>query len=147
VYWDLRKITHMFFALALALWFLRSWSHIATSIKLYYAFIAVAVFSSTIPDLDLKLKHRKTLHNITVPVLTGLVLWTLVPQALLLVVAFILGWLSHVLLDALTTRGVYPLHPLLDYKLALKLCKSENSLWNTTIILLSLLVVTLLLAK
>jgi inner membrane protein len=147
VYWDLRKITHVLFALALALWFLRDWSRIATNIKLYYAFIAVAVFSSTIPDLDLKLKHRKTLHNITVPVLTGLVLWTLVPQAQLLVVAFILGWLSHVLLDALTTRGVYPLHPLLDYKLALKLCKSENPLWNTTIILLSLLVVTLLLAK
>jgi len=143
----LKKITHMFFAFTLALWFLKSRIYPTTSLQLYYAFIVVAVFSSTLPDLDLKLKHRKTLHNIVVPVLLGAVFYALAPQALLLTVALIMGWLSHVVLDALTTRGVYPLYPLVNHKLALRLCRSESPLWNTTIILISLLVITLLLTE
>jgi len=137
----------MFFAFTLALWLLKSRIYPTTSLQLYYAFIVVAVFSSTLPDLDLKLKHRKTLHNIVVPALLGAVFYALAPQALILTVAFIVGWLSHVVLDALTTRGVYPLYPLVKYKLALRLCRSESPLWNTTIILVSLLVITLLLIE
>jgi len=134
----------MFFALALALWFSKS---LTMSMQSYYAFVAVAVFSSTIPDLDLKFKHRKTLHNIVVPALIALAVYTAVPQVLLLGIALLLGWISHVVLDALTTRGVYPLHPLINSKLALKLCKSEDPAWNVIITLLSLLVIVAVYVK
>ncbi len=134
----------MFFALALALWFLK---RLTMSIQSYYAFITITVLSSTIPDLDLKLKHRKTLHNIVVPSLIVLAVYTAMPQVLLLGIALLLGWLSHIVLDALTTKGIYPLHPLINRKLALKLCKSEDPAWNLIITLLSLLIIVTVYVK
>jgi len=143
-----RKITHMFFALALALWFLRSIQvYFNINLQLYYAFITTAVVSSTIPDLDLKLKHRKSLHNIIAPIVVVLTIYAIIPQLAIFGVAFLVGWLSHVLLDVITIKGVHPLYPLLGFKLALKLCKSESVVWNTIITIFSLLVIAVLYVK
>jgi len=143
-----RKITHMFFALALVLWFLRSIQvYFNLNLQLYYTFIVTAVVSSTLPDLDLKLKHRKTLHNITVPLIVVLIFYAIVPQIAIFGVAFLIGWISHVLLDVITIKGVHPLYPLLDFKLALRLCKSESIICNTFISMISLLAITVLYVK
>lgn len=144
----MRKITHMFFALAIAVWFLRSMQvYFNVNLQLYYAFMVIAVLSSTLPDLDLRLKHRRTLHNITIPLIVVLTIYAIVPQVVVFGIAFLIGWVSHVLLDAITIKGVCPFYPLLDFKLALKLCKSESVIWNILVLMLSLLAIAVFYVK
>lgn len=98
------------------------------------------------PDIDLKIRHRKSLHNIfaiataTTIVYVGsyalLKSWgTLEPGYIpiyseYMALAFLLGALLHVLIDAFTPRGVFILWPISRKKLRLASIKSDSKWFN-----------------
>lgn len=96
-------------------------------------FLILFLFFSLIPDLDehsskisrkLKFlsfflkslfKHRGFLHSIFIPFLSSLFLFIINRKFLGL--AVILGYLSHLILDAFTIKGIKPLYPLIDKRI------------------------------
>ncbi len=107
------------------------------------AFIAglLGIVGAWIPDLDLRFKHRKFLHNLFA--ITG---FTLIIYGLLeyfsinnilppkVVVtstyAFFSGYGLHLLFDSLTKRGVFILYPLSEkFRIRIPLFKSR-SIWG-----------------
>lgn len=108
----------------------------------------IGALGGYVPDIDLKLTHRKTLHNLVIPILTMLAL--LIPTVSITptlslstgiakyVVSFTTGWILHVATDSLTVRGVYPLYPV-NKKFRLRFAKfrSESILINTFTIMLA----------
>ncbi|MEM3926432.1 MAG: metal-dependent hydrolase [Desulfurococcaceae archaeon] len=108
----------------------------------------IASIGSMIPDLDLRFKHRKLLHNIFVPVVVWLLLYIflgylkltmLIDKSTLLSI----GWISHVLLDALTIRGVYIAYPFSTRRFSLKLFKSDSLIGNAAISFIAILLLSL----
>ena len=92
-------------------------------------FVAIIVFSSLFPDLDHKdsflgsrvpfsfivrafFGHRGFLHSIFPP----LMLFIFFNNIYVLAIA--IGYLSHVIIDALTVRGINPFYPLYNLKLS-----------------------------
>lgn len=89
-----------------------------------FLFLAIALFSTLLPDLDNKesalgrflpavgliMKHRGFLHTPT----AAIAFWF--PIRLLagttISTAFLLGYLSHLALDSLSKQGIAPLYPL-----------------------------------
>lgn len=134
-----KRITHVLFATALVsvsgLW--------KTNMFIFYTI--VAMFSSIIPDADLRYMHRKLLHNLFVPVLLAVLVYYplswLSIDAHYLASSLVLGWLSHVLLDVVTVKGVYLFYPIANAKVALKICKSDSLLCNTLLSVASLIVI------
>jgi len=124
----MNRLTHILFAIALAV----STGLLADKTRAIYA-LPIAL-SSIAPDADLRLLHRKLFHNIFVPLLISVSLLFLPPllgvNAQLLAVSVLIGWFSHIALDAVTVKGVYPLYPLLNAKVSLGVCKSNDMLWN-----------------
>ena len=107
-------------------------------------FIFIAVSSSLIPDLDLKHGHRKALHNVFIPMLLAFIFYWLLPYLdvnRVFVVPFLIGWLSHLLLDTLTIKGVYLFYPILDVGISFKICRSSSVFCNTLIVMLSLIII------
>lgn len=135
----MKRITHVLFATALVsisgLW--------KTNMFVFYTI--VAMFSSIIPDMDLKYMHRKLLHNLFAPVLLAISVYYLLSwlgiNACHLALSLILGWLSHVLLDTITIKGVYLFYPLVDTKIALKICRSDSLPCNLFLSIASLIVI------
>lgn len=111
---------------------------------IYYA--VITVLSSIIPDLDLRFKHRKLLHNIFAPLLfsalLNLLLVFLGIYPYYFILALLVGWMSHIVLDMLTKRGVYIFYPILDHGISLKICNSNSLFWNSFIIVISLMIIT-----
>lgn len=100
------------------------------------------------PDFDLKLTHRKTLHNFVVPAIILLlfillihyfektVLWRV--NILTCAISFASGWVSHVAIDSLTIRGVYPFYPFIKgFRLRIAKFRSQSLLINMFIILIA----------
>jgi len=103
-----------------------------------------------IPDLDLRIKHRKLLHNLIVPLILVSILYLATSLAIGIqwivqvmlrgYLALVLGWILHVASDAFTKRGVYPLWPLnKEFKVALTPLKSTSIVGNFIAVLLSAL--------
>lgn len=83
-------------------------THVAAGLAIAYAFNldpVLVVAGAIMPDIDYAFMHRKLLHNIFVMIL-----------AFLYNIAFGIGWLSHIVLDALTVYGVAWLWPLCPYR-------------------------------
>lgn len=135
----MKRATHAVFAVAV-LSLTDLWN--STSVALY---ALVAILASIAPDLDLKAKHRKTLHNVLVPLITSLVVYRLVlqniPSGFYYILSLLIGWLSHIFLDILTVRRVYVTYPLTNMGLSLKLCKSDGILCNVVLLVVSLLLI------
>ena len=87
-----------------------------------------AYAGSRVPDLDLKYKHRKLLHNLFSMILLTSIVYTLWPSHAL---AFLIGYLSHLALDLVTVGGVWLLWPLSKRAFKLGLCKSSSWVANT----------------
>jgi len=96
-------------------------------------FILIIIFFSIFPDIDetksrigRKYKlisrtinfffgHRGFLHTIYIPIILFLI-FNLINYEL--AIAALLGYLSHLFLDAITKQGIKPLYPLIDKKIS-----------------------------
>jgi len=98
-----------------------------------FLFIVIAAASSSFPDIDhlhskisrklvpfaivssTLFKHRGFTHSLFPPLLLYFVL---IKVDYLIATAILIGYISHLLLDATTTRGIRPLSPLLKMRVA-----------------------------
>jgi len=106
------------------------------------------------PDLDLKFKHRKTLHSLISMLSASALVYTVLSvveaflglntMAYFLTLSFFSGWILHVISDSLTVKGVYILWPISDYRLRLASFKSNSLLLNIIGVLLSLTIIIFL---
>jgi len=109
--------------------------------------LATATIAAILPDADLRLKHRKSLHNVFAPLLLASLFALLFPDNKYIIPCMsglLIGWLSHVLLDFLTVKGVYALYPLSGARFRLGLCKSDSITCN---LLLSLVALAMIIAR
>ena len=110
------------------------------------ACIPLAMIGSILPDADHKnsiisnilplyliTKHRGILHSIFIPLL-------LLPLSLPLSI----GYLSHLVLDMMTTSGIKPLYPLYKKKFSIGLCTTGSTMEKiiNAIMLISLIYLT-----
>jgi inner membrane protein len=135
-----QRITHIIFALALSY-------YVFGNVK-FWPDILLLEFSSSIgamlPDLDIKFGHRTLLHNIFVPLFTFISLtFTLkqffgTPNSFIISVSYLIGFLSHILLD-LFTGGVSLFYPIACKRFTLFKIKYDNPIFNFMIIFLALI--------
>jgi membrane-bound metal-dependent hydrolase YbcI (DUF457 family) len=104
----MERRTHVIFGIFL---FVLLWS----ALKFDVFVSALAAAGAMFPDLDYKkelnTRHRKLFHNVWILAFVSLSL-LLVANNAVFAIAFTLGFLSHVVADALTPLGVYPIYPL-----------------------------------
>jgi len=103
----LKKRTHLIFAVLLFLL-------LNKALSLPLAFAVFAAIGALVPDLDLfsLVLHRKIFHNLWVLaaiVLAGMQL-SIFDQST--AIAFSIGFVSHLIADAMTPMGIKPLWPL-----------------------------------
>src|SRR3989338_865471 len=65
--------------------------------------------------IELIFRHRGLLHTLYVPIIFSLVFFIFNKK--ILVATVLIGYLSHLSLDALTPAGIAPLQPLLKFKI------------------------------
>jgi len=111
------------------------------------------------PDLDLKYKHRKGLHNlIATMVFTSFIYiasYVLYSKFMLLnmeaplyiSLAFAGGYLLHLLFDSLTPRGIYVLYPLSNKQLRIANFRSNGVFINALGFLIATTIIALWLIK
>lgn len=136
------RITHIFFSIAISMWVLPT-----CNLTMQAILSILTGIGSIVPDFDLRFKHRKALHNIFVPLILCvlvLLVFSEIPDVNVYVSAFLLGWLSHILLDALTVKGVYLFYPLLNRGLKIGVCRSGSLSCN---LLFSFISLTLIMLK
>ncbi len=95
-------------------------------------FVQVTMISgiaSIIPDIDLKYKHRKLMHNITACLLASLIVM-LLTSSIMYFKAFIIGYLTHILLDMTTIRGVYLFYPVSNKSVRIANLRSDSFMLN-----------------
>jgi len=102
-------------------------------------FFASALFATLLPDLDSKtskfgrekifrplqlfLKHRGVLHSFVSLIFFSVLLKIYFPSVLF---GFILGYSSHLLMDALTVRGIAPFYPFFKFKFSFIVRTGKN---------------------
>lgn len=113
-------ITHLSFALFLGLLMM---SKVALPVN-QYVFLALILFASLLPDIDSAesligskvkvlsfiFKHRGVIHSIFTMMIFGIILLIITPN-LYYLLAFVIGYLSHLMLDSLTPKGIPLLWP------------------------------------
>jgi inner membrane protein len=112
------------------------------NVQLYPLLIFIASLSATIPDLDLKRKHRALLHNVNAMLFFTLIFslfWSKLglPYEDVAVTSFLIGYLSHILLDMLTIKGVALFYPFKRKYYRIMRVKSDDTLANTVITIAS----------
>ena len=129
----MQRITHIYFALFL---FAIFWVIFGLGLEISI-FVA---FGAIFPDFDIakpvRQYHRKLLHNVWVLLAVSMVISVLFIYPVPLIgigwgLGFLLGGLSHLLMDSLTIRGIYPLWPLKKEKKGMHLFKDKNK-WLLT---------------
>lgn len=112
------------------------------------AVLVGGVIGSTLPDLDLRIKHRMLLHNIFSLIILAIIAYVLsslssitAPYTSYLVLAFAIAYMSHLFLDMFTKAGVSLLYPLNRRRYRLLKLKSTSSLANALLTILGLLMV------
>jgi len=90
---------------------------------------------SLFPDLDVRFRHRKALHNVFSLAATSLAVLaaaSLLGLGVAIAASYTLGYISHILGDMLTRRGVAILYPLRGrfYRFPIVLGRSEDLLVN-----------------
>jgi inner membrane protein len=108
-------ITHLSFSLFIALLMLSQFSLPVNQ----FVFLAILVFASLLPDIDsahsllgskvkavsMAFKHRGVIHSMLTMIIFSIILLVINPN-LYYLLAFIIGYLSHLMLDSLTPKGV-----------------------------------------
>ncbi len=106
--------------------------------------ITLSVIGSYLPDADLRIKHRMLMHNVFVLTIFSIVLYYVlnyisVNSLWMKLAAFIIGFLSHIVLDMLTYAGVAFFYPLSSKRYRIAKLKSNSRLANAFFTLISLL--------
>lgn len=135
----MKRVTHILFVVALT----TSIGFRAMPADTLY--VATAILASTLPDLDLKKRHRKLLHNVFAPLILSVVLIAVLRglglNAYYLVKGFIIGWFSHVALDLITKKGVALFYPLSSRYYGLRICESNSIACNFLISTISIMII------
>ena len=103
--------------------------------------------ASTLPDIDLRRRHRAAAHNLFFTAAVVAAAWLLVDRLLDPVLAVYAatgtaaGLLSHLLADSLTLRGVALLYPLSGRRYRLARLRSSSTLANAMVVLVSALII------
>ncbi len=152
----MNKETHIVFSIAFSIAILDS---VSGGIKADHI-IPIVVFSvigSRFPDLDLRYKHRVLLHNIiaaftfsfilylALSIILSRVEYALSDLVKISTTSFFLGYSSHLILDALTIKGIAILYPVSHRRYRLTDFKSTSRVLNTLIITLSAIILLLVL--
>ncbi len=106
--------THILFALAIGLIFLRIFPEFGVLLLSKILFSAGLLFGSLFPDFDLRigfLKHRGILHSVYILFLAVL-LGIFFNSLFSLFFGFALGFFSHLIGDMITLEGIRPFYPL-----------------------------------
>ena len=93
---------------------------------------------STVPDLDLKFKHRKLLHNLFSLALFSTLVYLVVGKGWA-ALDFSVGYFSHLILDSITVKGVWLFWPLYNKSFGLRLTRSDNLAANALFSFLGIL--------
>jgi len=135
-----KRGTHLLLGVALG-------SYIGSDVFSSLIAATLSGLSSLIPDLDLHLKHRKSLHNIfAVAVFTIGVALLLVKLGIYekyIIESIAVGWLSHIFADMLNIQGVYIFYPFSNISFSLKIGRSNSIVLNAIVSLASLVLLSL----
>ncbi len=106
--------------------------------------ITLSVIGSYLPDVDLRIKHRMLMHNVFVLVMFSIILYYIlnylsVYELWMMLAAFNIGFLSHIVLDMLTYAGVAFFYPLSSKRYRIAKLKSNSRLANVFFTLVSVL--------
>ena len=119
-----------------------------------FLFVIIAAVSSSFPDIDhvnskisRKLPpfaivsktffaHRGFIHSLFPPLLLYLIIRSIDP---LIATAVLVGYISHLMLDATTTRGIRPLAPLIKFRFKGPI--KTNSFFEKIVMFLLLIVI------
>ena len=136
----MRKVAHEVFAAGTAILFLNP------SIAHAPMVLLGAITGGIFPDIDVKLKHRKLMHNIFSLLITSFALFYIMRFILsplnmleIFIQAFLIGYFTHILLDLFTVRGVAILWPILARSFRFSERKYDDPLLNALFIVLGLM--------
>jgi inner membrane protein len=125
----LKRLTHAFTGFSIGFLAARLWGG---NLSLT-AYPLLGLLGGVFPDFDLKSGHRVYLHNLLSSVVVTIGLYTVLAWSGLATVesavgsaCFLAGWLSHILLDSLTLRGVALLYPFDKRMRGLRLVRSGD---------------------
>ncbi|MEM4970005.1 MAG: metal-dependent hydrolase [Sulfolobales archaeon] len=127
----MRRYTHIIFGVGLSISILSPFIHIS-----YLPIVTIiSGIGSVVPDLDTRFRHRKALHNILSLVVTSIVVLIIVLRAgmgWVPAASYALGYISHIIGDLMTKRGVAILYPFRGkyYRFPVVLGRSEDLLVN-----------------
>lgn len=126
-------------------------SHNVSEVNFMIISMIMGAIGAWIPDADLRVKHRVTLHNIFMCLLITIVIYILfinilgklaiqIPSInpLVLVIPFFLGYMSHLLTDLLTIYGVAILWPFSSNRVSLSKFKSDSFILNAIGVLIAI---------
>jgi len=136
----MRKVAHEVFAAGTAILILNpSIAHIPLV-------LLGAITGGMFPDIDVKLKHRKLMHNVfSFLIISFALLYTMhfILGSLnifkIFIQAFLVGYFTHILLDLFTVRGVAILWPILTRSFSFSERRYDDPLLNTLFIILGLM--------
>lgn len=103
--------------------------------------------ASTLPDIDLRRRHRAAAHNLFFVAVVTVAAWLLAARLLdpaigtYTAVGIAAGLFSHLVADSLTVRGVALLYPLSGRRYRLARLRSSSALANAAVILVSALAI------
>jgi len=146
----LKKTTHLIFGAGITIYL------IDPSIGDFFPILLVAIISSNIPDIDLKFKHRRLLHNVFAPVVISIIInyfltnydFPVISQLKNKIIAsFLVGYYSHLFLDSLTYRGIDLFWPLQKKSYGIKSTRFDNIVWNFIVSFIGILFLVLWVAK
>ncbi len=140
----MRRYSHIVFGAGFSISLLSPFIHIS---NLPIVVIASGI-GSVMPDLDTRFKHRKALHNILSLAITSIVSLIIALRTgigWIPAVSFTLGYISHIIGDMMTRRGVAFLYPFRGeyYRLPIILGRSEDLLVNALGIVLGIILIFL----
>ncbi len=151
----MNKEAHTIFSVAFSVTILDSILKLETS---YILFIVVfSIVGSKLPDIDLRYKHRALLHNILAIFITSLIFYIVlsiivnklryIPTDLAEIgaISFFLGYTSHLLLDALTIKGIAIFYPMSSKYYRLANLRSTSRVVNVLVVVLSAILILLVL--
>ncbi len=125
----MKRLTHAFTGFSIGFLAARLWGG---NLSLT-AYPLLGLLGGVFPDFDLKSGHRVYLHNLLSSVVVTIGLYTVLAWSGLATVesavgsaCFLAGWLSHILLDSLTLRGVALLYPFDKRMRGLRLVRSGD---------------------
>ncbi|ALL00442.1 hypothetical protein Pyrde_0392 [Pyrodictium delaneyi] len=132
----MNRSTHVAFTIGFTtamLWGLRA------NVSSLLVVVPIAVAATLIPDMDLRKAHRLLLHNISAAAMFTILVYLAASKNLpnwlaeLAALGFLLGYVSHLLLDMFTIRGVALLYPLSRRFYRLARLRSNDPRANTVL--------------